>query len=90
MDKPLAVQVFEAMSCALENYRNVEAGQAIIDAALAEREAQSVQREREKVKGLEKQLEDALFLISELEATAAKELDSARAALDTYNDNRKG
>jgi ATP-dependent exoDNAse (exonuclease V) alpha subunit len=60
-----------------------------IEALIAEREAQAVQREREKVAGLVKLLERTI------QATAhVVRHDNLRrdihAALATYNDNRKG
>ena len=105
MSKPLAVQVFEAMSCALENYRNVEAGQAIIDALLSEREAQVRAEEREKVAGVVAEVlakwnkyvcrdERTRFKLSDMQGmmrvTALYVCSDITEALATYNDNRKG
>jgi hypothetical protein len=62
-----------------------------IEALLAEREAQAVQREREAARGLVEVLEDASTLIQHMDET---EFDGTKerikSALATYNDNRKG
>ena len=72
----------------------------IIEAALAEREAQAVQREQEKARGLVAALINAKSAMLDWQAYASdymrekwgadKDVQDIDDALDTYNDNRKG
>jgi hypothetical protein len=71
-----------------------------IDAALAEREAHVRAEEREKVKGLVEALQLMVYETTHLSPMrddgshncriSKNALEQARAALATYNDNRKG
>ncbi len=91
-----------------DNLNEVERSEKIaeaIEAALAEREAQAVQREREAAKGLVEVLENiAAYYDDEMGRAVIPDwvekkrlmenyheiISKANAALDTYNDNRKG